>query len=175
MPLSFDFKNKNGFTLAEVTVVLAILAIISTIIFSKSGTFSTDLVSQTEILKTHFRHAQALGMTGTDSNDIGGIKCDTAFYWMFKGNDPDNNIVVLPDDPHYNTNNDGKLDLGEKKIAITTAFTVFFDQRGIPYSAYSDASTNTPLVSDLTINVTPAGEVSPTEAITITQHTGFIP
>jgi prepilin-type N-terminal cleavage/methylation domain-containing protein len=177
MSLSFDFKNKNGFSLAEVTITLVIIAIISTIIISKSGTFSTDLISQTEILKTHIRHAQALGMTGADSNDIFGIKCDTAFYWMFKGTDPDLNlnIIMLPDDQRYNTGNAGKLDLTEKKIAIGTAFTVFFDQRGIPYSAYSDASTNTPLASDLTINVTPAGEVSPTESITLTQHTGFIP
>ena len=177
MSLSFDFKNKNGFSLVEVTVTLAIIAIISTIIISKSGTFSTDLVSQTEILKTHLRHAQALGMTGTDSSDIFGMKCDMAFYWMFKGNDPDdvNNIIMLPDDQRYNTGNNGKLDLAEKKIAIGIAFTVFFDQRGIPYNAYTDASTNTPLVSDLTINVTPAGEVSPTEPITITQLTGFIP
>jgi MSHA pilin protein MshC len=170
MSLSFDFKNNNGFSLAEVTITLVIIAIISTIIISKSGTFSTDLISQTEILKTHIRHAQALGMTGTDSNDICGVKCDTAFYWMFKGNDPDANIIMLPDDQRYNTGNDGKLDLAEKKIAIATAFTVFFDQRGIPYSA-----SNTPLVSDLTIDVTPAGEVSPTESIIVTQLTGFIP
>jgi len=177
MSLSFDFKNKNGFSLVEVIVALAIIAIISTIIVSKSGRFSTDLVSQTEILKTHLRHAQALGMTGSDSSDVFGIKCDTAFYWMFNGDDPDvpANIIMLPDDQRYNTGNDGKLDLAQKKIAIGTTFTVFFDERGIPYSAYSDASTNTPLVSDLTINVTPAGEVSPTEPIIITQHTGFIP
>lgn len=175
MPLSLGFKNKNGFSLTEVTVTLVIIAIISTIIISKSGAFSTDLVSQTEILKTHFRHAQALGMTGTDSSDIFGMKCDTAFYWMFKGNDPDDNIIMLPHDRRYNTGNDDKLDLVEKKIAIGTAFTVFFDQRGIPYSAYTDASTNTPLASDLTVNVTPLGEVSPTEPVIITQLTGFIP
>ncbi len=172
MSLSFDFKNINGFSLVEVIVALAIIAIVSTVIISRSGRFSTDLVSQTEILKTHIRHAQALGMTGADSNDIFGMRCDTAFYWMFKGTDPDVNIIMLPDDQRYNTGNDGKLDLAEKKIAIGTAFTVFFDQRGIPLS---DAATNIPLVSNLTINVTPAGEVSPTEPIIITQHTGFIP
>jgi len=175
MPLLFDFKNKNGFTLIEVILALAIIAIVSTVVISRSGRFSTDLVSQAEILKTHLRHAQALGMTGTDASDIFGIKCDTAFYWMFKGIDPDLSIIMLPDDQRYNTGNDGKLDLAEKKIAIATAFTVFFDQRGIPYSAYTDVSTNTPLASDLTINVTPAGEVSPTESIIITQHTGFMP
>jgi prepilin-type N-terminal cleavage/methylation domain-containing protein len=175
MSIVFYFKNNNGFSLVEVIVALAIIAIVSTIVISKSGSFSTDLVSQTEILKTHLRHAQILGMSGTDSSDVFGIKCDTFYYWMFKGTDPDFNPIMLPDDQRYNTGNDGKLDLVEKKIAIGTAFTVFFDERGIPYSAYSDASTNTPLVSDLTINVTPAGEVSPTEPITITQHTGFIP
>ena len=175
MPLSLDCKNKNGFSLAEVTVTLVIIAIVSTIIISKSGTFSTDLVSQTEILKTHLRHVQALGMTGTDSSDIFGMKCDTAFYWMFKGNDPDVNVIMLPDDQRYNTGNDGKLDLAEKKIAIGTAFTVFFDRRGIPHSAYTDETTNTPYAADLVINVTPAGEAGPVEPITITQHTGFIP
>ncbi len=98
-------------------------------------------------------------MTGTDSSDVFGIKCDTVFYWMFKGNDPDSNIIMLPDDQQYNTSNDGKLDLAEKKIAIGTAFTVFFDQRGIPYSSYTDETTNTPYSGDLLINVTPAGEV----------------
>ena len=90
---------------------------------------------------------------------------------MFKGNDPDLNIIMLPDHQRYNTNNDGKLDLAEKKIAIGTAFTVFFDERGIPYSSYPD----TPYAADLTINVTPAGEAAPVETITVTQHTGFIP
>jgi MSHA pilin protein MshC len=175
MSLAFDCKNKNGFTLGEVTAVLVILVIISTIIISKSGSFSTDLVSQTEILKTHLRYAQTLGMTGSDSSDVFGIKCDTAFYWMFKGNDPDLNIIMLPDDQRYNTGSDGKLDLAEKKIDIGSAFTVFFDERGIPYSSYTNETTNTPYSGDLSINATPAGEAGPVETITVTQHTGFIP
>ncbi len=177
MSIAFHCKNKNGFTLFEVITVLAILVIISTVIISQSGSFSTDVGSQTDILRGHLRHAQALGMSGSDSSDVFGIKCDTAFYWMFKGTDPDvpANIIMLPDDQQYNTNNDGKLDLAEKKIAIGTAFTVFFDERGIPYSAYTNEATNTPYAADLAINVTPAGEAAPVETITVTQHTGFIP
>ena len=77
---------------------------------------------------------------------------------------------MLPDHQRYNTGNDGKLDLSEKKISITE-FTVFFDERGIPYSSYD----TTPYALDLVINVTPAGEAGPVETITVTPHTGFIP
>jgi prepilin-type N-terminal cleavage/methylation domain-containing protein len=168
-------KTIDGFTLAEVIVVLAIIVIISAVVISRTGSFSGDLAPQTAILKSHLRHAQALGMTGSDSNDVFGITCDSSFYWMFKGNDPNLNIIMLPDDQRYNTNDDGKLDLAEKKIAIGTAFTVFFDERGIPYSAYTNESVNTPYAADLVINVTPAGEAAPVETITVTQHTGFIP
>jgi prepilin-type N-terminal cleavage/methylation domain-containing protein len=168
-------KRRSGFSFIEVIAVLVIIVIISAVVISKSGSFSTDLVSQTEILKTHLRYAQTMGMSGTDTSDIFGFNCAGGFYWMFKGTNPANNIIMLPDDQQYNTGNDGKLDLGKKKIAIATAFTVYFDQRGIPYSAYTDETTNTPYPSDLTITVTPLGEASPTESITLTQLTGFIP
>jgi len=173
--MSFACKTTHGFTLVEVIVVLVILMIVGTVIVSQSGTYSTDLVTQTEILKTHLRYAQAMGMGGSDDDHVFGIKCDTQYYWMFKGADPDSNIVMLLDDQRYNTNNDGKLDLSRKQIDINSGFTIFFDARGIPYSAYANGSSNTPLDSDFNITVTPDGETSPTETITITQHTGFVP
>jgi len=168
-------KAIEGFSFVEVIAVLVIIVIISAVVITKSGSFSTDLVSQTEILKTHLRYAQTMGMSGTDSNDIFGLNCTGGFYWMFKGTNPANNIIMLPDDQQYNTGNDGKLNLSKKKIAIATDFIVYFDQRGIPYSAYTDETTNTPYPSDLTISVTPLGEASPTESIILTQLTGFIP
>ena len=114
-------------------------------------------------------------MSGMDPNDIYGIKCDSNFYWMFKGNNPDANITRLYDDEQYDTGDNDKLSLNAKKIAIASPFTVFFDHRGIPYSAYSDETSNSPLAGDLTITVRPAGASSPTKSFTITQHTGFIP
>ena len=168
-------KAHDGFTLVEVIMVLAIITIISVVIISRSGSFSADLPAQTEILKTHLRYTQNLGMSSGRPAEIYGITCDTNFYWLFKGIDPDANIVTLLDDPRYDTNNDDKLNLSVKNIDITTAFTIFFDDRGIPYTAYTDENTNTPLASDFTIIVRPDGEASPTETITITQHTGFIP
>ncbi len=167
-----DCKNENGFSLVEIIAALVIVVIISTVVISRSGSFTTDLVSQTEILKVHLRHAQSLGMIGSDPSAVYGIKCDTNFYWMFKGIDPDLNILMLTDDQRYNTNNDGKLDLTPKKIAIGTAFTVIFDQRGIPYRSYTNETDNDPYSEDLLIDVTKAGDV---ETITVTLHTGFIP
>ena len=170
-------KAHDGFTLGEVITVLAIIAIISAVIISRTGSFSADLPAQTEILKAHLRYAQNLGMSGSSPSDIYGIKCDTNFYWLFKGTDPDTNTNIVPllDDSRYDTGDDGKLNLSEKKIDINAAFTLFFDDHGIPYTAYTDEDTNTPLASDYNIIVQPEGEASPTETITITQHTGFIP
>jgi len=51
---------------------------------------------------------------------------------------------------------------------------VFFDGKGIPFSAYTDASINTPLSPDLAITVTPLGGGA-SQTITITELTGFIP
>jgi prepilin-type N-terminal cleavage/methylation domain-containing protein len=175
MKISAYLKKKHGYSFVELVVVLVILAIISVIIISRYSTAATNLGFQTETLKAHLRHSQSKAMGGTDSTDIFGIKCDTNFYWLFKGTDPDSNIAKLLDDPSYDTNNDGKLSLSAKKIAIATAFTVFFDDRGIPYSTYTDETSNTPFASDLPVNVQPAGAASPTRSITITQHTGFIP
>jgi prepilin-type N-terminal cleavage/methylation domain-containing protein len=167
-------KN-DGFSFAEVIVVLVILVIVSTIIVTGSSRTSTDLTAQTEVLKNHLRHAQTLAMGGMDSNDIFGIKCDTNFYWLFKGTDPDSNIARLFDDQGYDTNNNNKLSLSAKKIAISTAFAVFFDNRGIPYSSYANETSNTPFANDLIVTVKPAGAAAPTQSIIITQHTGFIP
>jgi hypothetical protein len=108
-------------------------------------------------------------------SDVYGIKCSAApnEYWLFRGTDPESNIMQLTDDAQYDVDGDDKLDLAEKNIQAS-AFTVFFDRRGIPYSAYTDESTNTPLSPDLTITITPAGG-GPSQTITITELTGFIP
>lgn len=163
-------NNRSGFTLIEVIAVLVIAVIISAVIVSRSGSSSTDLVSQTEILKTHLRYVQTMSMSASDLSSYYGIKCEDGVYWMFKGTE--SNIIILPDDQRY-INNEDKLDLSEKNIAIDTAFTVFFDQRGIPYTSYPDE----PLTSNLSIDVKkpPGGETAPYERITITPLTGFIP
>ena len=168
-------KGSRGFTLIEIILAMVIIVIISTIIITRSSDLSTGLISQTEIMKTHLRYAQTLAMSAGGS-DVFGIRCSASpnKYWLFKGTDPDSNVMSLTDDAAYDIDNDDRLDLVQKDIQAG-AFTVFFDHRGIPYSAYTDETSNTPLSPDLTISVTPTGEVSPVETITITELTGFVP
>ena len=153
---------------------MLIIVIVSAIIITRSRDLSTGLISQTEIMKTHLRYAQTLAMSAGGS-DVYGIKCSATpnEYWLFRGTNPESDIVQLTDDALYDIDDDDKLDLAEKDIQAG-AFTVFFDGRGIPYSAYTDESTNTPLSTDLTITITPAGGGS-SQTITITELTGFIP
>ena len=168
-------KGSRGFTLIEIILVMVIIVIISAVVISRSRDLSTGLISQTDIMKTHLRYAQTLSMSAGGS-DVFGIKCSASpnEYWLFKGIDPNSNVMKLTDDAAYDIDNDDRLDLAPKNIQATT-FTVFFDHRGIPYSAYTNETSNTPLSPDLTISVTPTGEVSPVETITITELTGFIP
>jgi len=50
-------------------------------------------------------------------------------------------------------------------------FTVFFDRIGKPYTAYTNASTNTPLASQMTITLSAGGD---NRTITVTPETGLI-
>ena len=168
-------KGSKGFTLLEIILVMVIIVIVSAVIITRARDLSTGLISQTDIMKTHLRYAQTLAMSAGGS-DVFGIKCDAApnEYWLFQGIDPESNILKLTDDASYDSNSDDKLELARKNIQTGT-FTVFFDGRGIPYSAYTDESNNTPLSPDMTISITPLGGGSSSRTITITELTGFIP
>lgn len=168
----YRLKGSKGFTLLEIILVMAIIVIVSTIIIARARDLSTGLISQTDLMKTHIRYAQTLAMSAGGS-DVYGIKCSANKYWLFH-TDPDinANIMKLTDDASY-MDADDKLVLAEKNIQAIN-FTIFFDDRGIPYSSYTDETTNTPLSTDLNITVSTVGGGS-TQTITITELTGFIP
>lgn len=163
-------KNNSGFTLIEVIFVMVIIVIISAVVITRSTDLSTGLISQTEIMKTHLRYAQTLAMSAGGSYFFGiGYSTSPNEYWLFKGTDPNSNIMRLTDDASYDIDNNDRLNLAEKNIQTTSTFAVFFDGRGIPYSP----DVNTPLSDDLSISVTAAGGGSPLYII-ITELTGFI-
>jgi hypothetical protein len=87
-------------------------------------------------------------------------------YWIFRGNDPDDaaNQVQLPGE------NVVKVSLAEGGVGMT-AFDIFFDKYGIPYSSWTDENNKTALAADLNFSIS-AGTHS--RSLKITPETGFI-
>jgi len=172
-------KRQTGFTLLEVIAALVILGILSAIIMNRWQNFTVEVYTGADTLKSHLRYAQALAMNrdaNTGDNTITGITYVPGtpnLYWLFRGTNTTGNIQMLPDDSGY-MNGTRQINLDLKNIRITAAFTIFFDERGIPYTAYTSATTNTPLSADMTIVVSdPSGRI--TTNVTVTPLTGFIP
>ena len=156
-------RNQHGFTLVEITVVLVLMAIISAYVIGRSiNTEQIDLAAQTDKIRVQIRYAQAMAMKRSDA--IWGITCDTNQYWLFQTNigTPE----LLPGEQN------AQITLSDLGVNMS-AFTLFFDRIGKPYSAYTDEATNEPLNNTdntLTINLT-AGTQSRT--IRVIPETGL--
>jgi prepilin-type N-terminal cleavage/methylation domain-containing protein len=159
----------RGFTLIEIIAVLMVLGVIAAIVINRAmDTASTNRVAQESVIKNHIRFAQATAMK---QGMVWGIKCDGTDYWLFRTNAPDTvaNQRPLPEESI------AKINLANKNITVST-FTVFFDEIGRPYTAYTDAATNTPVSTanplSITVNSIPA---SAPVTFGITPETGFMP
>jgi len=160
-------REHRGFTLIEILALLIIIGIVTAVIINKTiGASDTSRAAQENVIKNHIRYAQSMAMK---QGEIWGIKCDGADYWLFRTNAPDTpaNQIVLPNE------NNAKVTLANKTVSMA-AFTVFFDANGRPYTAYTDATTNTPVAAPLSITVDsiPAGNPG---TFAIAPETGFIP
>jgi len=170
------FKDKNGFTFIEIIAVLIIIGILSAIAISRSVSYDTEVYTGADVLKSHLRYAQTMAMNSSTSvaqTSICGIKSGGTSYWLFLGTDPDNNIMRLPEDDAFIDAN-RTINLTKKKIKFANTFTIYFDNHGIPYTAYASATSNTPLAAPLTINVQPLNTAAPNIAVTVTPFTGYI-
>lgn len=165
-------RDHRGFTLIEIIAALIIIGIVAAVIINSTiGVTDTGRVSQENVIKNHIRYAQSMAMKrGTIIIPVWGIKCDGTDYWLFRTNAPDTaaNQIVLPDEES------AKVTLANKNVSMT-AFTVFFDANGRPYTAYTDAATNTPVSAPLSITVDSIPAGSGTPSFNVTPETGFIP
>ena len=161
--------DPRGFTLIEIIAVLVVVGILAAVIITRAmSTTSTNRAAQESVIKNHIRYAQALAVK---QGTIWGIKCNGTDYWLFRTIDPDttSNQRALPGEEN------AKVTLANKNISMSV-FTVFFDANGRPYTAYTDATTNTPVSTanplSITMNSVPAGTAA---TFGITPETGFIP
>jgi Tfp pilus assembly protein FimT len=170
------FKTEKGFTILEIIAILVVMAILSVIAVSRSFNYDVEVYSGADTLRTHLRYAQTTAMNTNPSGglNIWGINYDSGAnqYWMFQGINPNNNITFLPEDTQYSSA-DRKINLNPKKITLSSNFLIYFDNRGIPYTAYTNATTNTRLASTLTISVSPISGGT-TVNVTITPLTGYV-
>jgi len=160
-------RNQQGFTLIEITIVLVLMAIISAYVIGRSiGTEQIDLAAQTDKIRNHIRYAQATAMKQSDA--IWGMTSNTNQYWMFRrvtGMPVIDTPVILPGERN------AQITLADLGIDSLTAFTVFFDRLGKPYTAYDAENNNSPLNNPLTIIVS-AGAQS--RSLSLTPETGLL-
>ncbi|CCK78877.1 GspH/FimT family pseudopilin [Desulfobacula toluolica] len=142
--------NSNGFTIIEIISVLIIIGILSAVIVPKmTATGVYDVISETQILKTHLRYAQSRAMS---YNEPWGISMTAGSYTLQK-----NNITASVNFPnetsptHFFSNGVG-ISSGNQVVS--------FDDLGSP--------------GDSTISFTLSHQGSHARTITITRKTGFI-
>jgi prepilin-type N-terminal cleavage/methylation domain-containing protein len=141
-------QKNSGFTLLEVVLVLVIAGIIGVVVASRFVGVDTNMVVQTDVVKTHLRYAQIRAMS---SNAIWGINFQGTTYSFFKnGNTAD--TVYFPGEESLT------IDLPSGKSASEI---VSFDSWGKPHT---DAAGLVPRAS------LAVGDL----AVIVTENTGFV-
>lgn len=172
------FLNSRGFTLIEVIAVLVLLGILSAVIFFAASDRDTELHPATEALKFHLRYAQTQAM---NRNTIApdnlnrtanpwGIQCDRNRYRLFERDPVLGDVTrILPDIPEGGLDPDGWVSLQDKHARTNAAFTLLFDDRGIPYNG----NLAQPLAAALTIRVTDT-RTGASRTFRVRRLTGFV-
>jgi MSHA pilin protein MshC len=154
-PFSKIHNDHRGFTMIEIVVVLIVLAIMAPFVITRVTTDTNNLITQTEILKSHLRYAQIMAMNDTVP---WGIRVPNAnSYILYKNNATANDILPgetpgVPPAPQTHTL--------PTDVTITSGVATYnFDDWGSPGT------------STLTITLS---QGTTTSSITITRNTGYV-
>jgi prepilin-type N-terminal cleavage/methylation domain-containing protein len=160
-------RRSSGFTIVEIIVVLLLMSILAATLLGRSATTTDlDLNSATDKVRNQLRFAQAEAMKRSDT--VWGVNSFGTKYWLFR-NTTANEVRIPGGDYPGDDNWINEADLG--KGVTLSDFTVFFDRIGKPYTAYTDATNNTPMDSEMSVTVSAGGD---NRTITVTPETGLI-
>lgn len=108
-----------GFTLIEVVAVLIILGILTAVAVGRSMDSGAELVSQTDVIKSHLRYAQSRAMA---MEEVWGIRSTGSGYYLFRVDTT--NKITLPGEES------DVISLADKGIDSMTVGTFSFDDEG---------------------------------------------
>lgn len=153
----------QGFTLFEVILVLAVIAVLTSVILARNNPSAvrTRLHGQADLLKSQLRYAQARSM---NANSVWGIKAQGNNVSLFNDGDAVNLMYLPGENTKTLTYNTGDL----SGLSVSD-FTLSFDDRGRPCSDEAGTSLRP---GSLTISLSDAS--GPNVNIDVTPNTGFI-
>ncbi|MBU1053666.1 MAG: hypothetical protein KKC46_07535 [Proteobacteria bacterium] len=153
----------------ELVIVLILLSIFATVVASRFGSNGVEIITNTDILKSHLRYAQIKAMGDILQPNSNKSRWeiyipDTTSYTLYRRNDSDVRIGFnLPDETPLSPTHT----LLSGVTLASSRDTIAFNDWGIPVDGSGD-----PLSADVTITLS---DGSQTASLTITKNTGYIP
>lgn len=147
--MKIRLEKNSGFTIIEVIVVLILLGVLTAVVASQTMDNTSELIAQTEVIKSHLRYAQNRAIRSTVK---WGIVFAGSTYSLC---DQDGNQGFFP----------GESEVDVALSGMTASGTVFFDDCGVPY----ESASSSPAISDITITITDG-----VGNVVITKNTGFV-
>ena len=166
------FKHsEDGMTLLEVVIGMAIIGILSVVLYGRFHHFNVDLSSQSTTIKSHLRFAQ---LRALNTSHLWGIKFEQGIYWLFCNSATDT-PVHLPGVGSAKLNLEAEYGLSVELVnnASGDNFFIAFDSLGRPGTEIVNTTLSVS-PDDLNLLITGDSGMN-SQSLTITAGTGFIP
>ncbi|GAU08963.1 pilus assembly FimT family protein [Desulfoplanes formicivorans] len=156
MLLQRSSSRSDGFTLIEVVTVLIILGILAVVAVARSLDTNADLVSQTDVIKSHLRYAQSRAMA---MEEVWGVNSTGTSYYLYSAR---SGKVRFPGE------DSDDIILADKGMASMTPGSFAFDKTGCPLDETGQPRDDNAIITIIASNGKNA-------TISIVSFTGYVP